>query len=91
MEGLCKKNPSERLNCSEVIEILRPAEEAILNLEEFEISEVPSTLKNKLELNQSHNKVVQPTLNNHPRSSLSQAQQQTPVNLMHSPGYSQVS
>ena len=91
IEGMCKKKPTERLICEEVVSTLKPAEENILNLEDFELSEISPSIKNKLELNSSINKVVQPSLNT--RGSIPQnvPQNQTPYNILQSPGYSRIS
>lgn len=87
IEGMCKKKPTERLICEEVISVLKPAEESILNLEDFSLTEISPSIKNKLELNSSVNRVVQPSLNT--RSSV--PQNQTPYNILQSPGYSRIS
>lgn len=48
VEGMCKKNTSNRLICQEVVELLHPAEEKILNLEDFSLQEIPTDIKNKI-------------------------------------------
>lgn len=71
---MCRRNPTERLNCSEVVELLNAEEERILNLEEFSLGSIPNGIRNKLELGQqNYRQVVQPGFNT--RSSMSQVSQ----------------
>lgn len=50
IEGLLHEDPSKRITCREVIEMLKPYEEYIMNLDDFRFNEqqIPADIRHKL-------------------------------------------